>query len=141
MEGFTIAAAVLGVALGLWNFWRDVNRARLRLRVKPQAWIESSGFHGLSIEVVNLSEYPVTITAVGILLEGDEHLEWQFIPRDRVCCPHRLEPRDAVSFRAAPGAEKNAQLIELGRLAFARTACGSTVTGGSPYLRSILRKR
>ncbi|ACB76680.1 hypothetical protein [Opitutus terrae] len=142
MDAITLGIALLGAALGLSNLWREIDRARIKLRVRPQGWVDSLRNHGLCIDVVNRSEYAVTIVAVGIKLRGDKKLEWQFLPIDpNARCPHRLEPRDSVSFRAKPGAEQDQQLLERGDRAFARTACGCTVTATSPYLRSLLARR
>lgn len=140
MDAITFAIAVLGAALGLVNLWREIDRSRVKLRVIPKGWIDTEGGHGLSVEVVNRGEYAVTLVAVGVQLRGDEKLEWQFLAIDRARCPHRLEPRDSVSFRARAGAEKDDKLRRLGRRAFVRTACGVVATGDSPFLRSICTK-
>jgi hypothetical protein len=139
MDVITLSIALLGAALGVINLWREIDRGRVKLRVSPRAWGDSAGNSGLCIEIVNRGEYAVTVVAVGIQIRGDQNLEWQFVPIDSPRCPHRLEPRDAVSFRAVPGAEHDEILRRGGRRAFARTACGRMATGTSPYLRSILR--
>ncbi|MBI5768743.1 MAG: hypothetical protein HZA93_13175 [Verrucomicrobia bacterium] len=133
---------LVGAVLGVINLWRALDRDRIKLLVVPRPWADSTGQSGLCLDVINRGEYAVTISAVGILLRGDEKLEWQFVPIDeKRRCPYRLEPHDAVTFRAKPGAEQDKKLVECGRCAFARTACGHTAIGSSGYLRSVLRRK
>jgi len=136
-----IVATVVGVVLSVANFWLFLQRARLRLKVVPRGWVGNNGMSGLCIEVVNLGEYAVTITGVGIALRGKEKLDWTFIPIAEMggSYPSRLQPRDAVTFYARAGAEEDIRL-RAGTVAYAKTACGSRIRGNSVYLRSVIRK-
>lgn len=139
VDATTFAFALLGAVLGVINLWREIDRSRMKLRVIPTGWFDTEGNTGICIQVINLSEYAVTITGVGIRLRDAEKREWHFVDRT-IRLPHRLQPREAITLRAPAGAHHDDELRKLGDRAFARTACGHDATGTSPYLRSLFRR-
>ncbi len=121
IESTTLAVALLGAVLGIINTWHSLKRGRVMLRVTPKLSIvdERRGIalsrtHGrefrddakecLSIEVVNLSAFPVTISEVGF---GHYHAkktrQYLFAPRltDGGALPKRLESREAFTAYAS----------------------------------------
>ncbi len=67
-DEITLGIAILGAALGILNTWQSFSLRRVRLRVTPK-WSLAHNWTGLSIDVVNLSAFPVTITEVGFTLD------------------------------------------------------------------------
>ncbi len=71
MDGINLGIALLGAFLGIINFIieRMRDRFRLRVRLKFSYMSDHAGNveknPGLAIEVVNLNQYPVTISEVG----------------------------------------------------------------------------
>jgi hypothetical protein len=98
----------------------------------------TNGDYRLSIEVINLSAFPVTITHFGFMLRGTT-AHMQFIPDfpggERL--PIRLEARAAVTALLASGAEQTDN-FPLVKSAYVKTACGRTVEGRSRALTSFI---
>lgn len=121
------------------NWWRAEDRERLRLKVKVSGYVTSHRESGACIEVVNLSAFPVTISQVGFDLAGGSDI-LVLMPTTAFggqLTPHRLEPRAVMSAHFIAGAEKHPDFARVTR-AFARTACGHTARGTSPYLKSLI---
>jgi hypothetical protein len=137
----TPALAVLGSLLGVLNWWHTFNSSKVKLRVKPAyAFGVPNGRPMLSIEVVNLSNFAVTVHEVGITLNGNS------ISRERAAVtnpilvdkgnwPRRLESREAVAVYLDP-ASFQADKPNLGK-AYARTSCGEVEYGTSPALEQF----
>lgn len=66
-DAITLGIAIFGAVLGLVNTWHSLRSVRARLKVTPK-WAIAPGWSGLSVDVVNLSNFPVTITEVGFTL-------------------------------------------------------------------------
>lgn len=66
-DTLTLAIALLGAVLGVVNTWNSLRSSRVLIRVTPK-WVVASDWTGLSIDVVNLSNFPVTITEVGFTI-------------------------------------------------------------------------
>lgn len=140
-EAITLGIALLGAVLGLMNTWQAISAGRVKLRVKPAFAI---GYpHGesmFSIEVVNLSSFPVTISEVGLTLGGNSLGQQraavtQPIMIDGGQWPRRLEAREAVSLYFDPSSMGRSGKA-IGR-AYARTACGEARYGTSGALRQF----
>jgi hypothetical protein len=135
IQTVTTALAVLGAVLGLYNAWRNWIQDRLRIRVKASFGVGPAfgrDGHGISIDIVNLSTFPVTITHVGFdLLIKDGHMQ---IPSPFFAhgqsLPIRLEPRTAATVLVARGAlpDDNWGIV---RNAYISTACGAKCTSGT----------
>lgn len=77
----TTISAILGAALGIFNFVQGFWQVRLKVIPKIFSIRQGAFLHSTNelkpntwpcIEVVNLSNYPVTITEVGFTLRGDK---------------------------------------------------------------------
>jgi hypothetical protein len=138
-DAFTIGVALLGAILGVFNTWQAISNNRVKLRVRPAHAFTQSG-QMFSIEVVNLSSFAMTVSEVGITVDGNT------IRRGRVTVlapilidggkwPRRLESRETVSiyFDHRPMLTYGSRL---GR-AFAKTSCGELSYGSSSALQQI----
>lgn len=146
-----IVGGVLGSVLGLINLWREIDRKRVRLKVIPKlAHMVTDTFvvstHDdshrdqgrfshyparLCVEVINLSEFAVTLTAVGF---GDNSVVINPDVSQGKKWPTRLEPREAVTLYS--GVEQGLSPESFKEpVAFVRTECGIRVEGKSPVLK------
>ncbi len=141
-DAITLAIALFGAALSLFNTWGAIVQRRVRLRVRPMYAI--GGPHGqtmFSIEVVNLSAFAVTITEVGFTLNGSttERGPRAAVVRPIIVVggawPRRLEARESASFYCDPR-EVVSRGQKIGR-AYAHTACGEARYGTSPALKQL----
>ncbi len=139
MDWVTLGIACLGAVLGIVNTWQALRDRRTRLRVTP-AWNFAEGFSGMSIEVCNLSSFPVTIVELGFTLG-----------KPRGPLPHRMRiPEERIiSGRQGPfrvGSRETASIIfyvdnleqyEITK-AYARTSDGQIAFGTSGALRQFI---
>lgn len=137
-QGVTLAVALVGAVLGVMNTWRNISQDRLRLVVRPTQAYFDNGSHQLSVEVTNLSTFPVTLTNYGFFMHGTRrHL--QFIPdfpRGETL-PVRLEPRTSVTAFLRHGATEVDGFARV-RSAYVLTACGNTVEATSSALNAFV---
>ena len=148
----------IGAVLGIMNTWRQMQREKVCLRVTPMLVVpqengnifsttnnilheiatdEESGF---GIEVVNLSEFAVTISHVGFLQKNgklDPLIDAQTLNyEDR--SPQRLEPRTVYRLTFSLSQElcdwKNV------KKAYAKTQCGEMRYGNSEALKGVVKK-
>ena len=140
-DWITFGIALLGAGLGILNYWNAISQRRVRLRVRPTyALAVPAGETMFSIEVVNLSNFAVTITEVGFTLDGRTAKKTRAgIPKpiimDGQPWPRRLQSREAVSAFLHPGEVYRAG-GRIGR-AYAHTSCGEFAYGTSPALRQL----
>jgi hypothetical protein len=139
----TIGLASVGAVLGVLNFWRAFDRDRPKLRVSFAHAIPVGGADPrirYSIEVINLSTFPLTITEVGVLLVGTKKRGAVVHPVliDGGDWPRRLEPRSAVSALLLSHAfDKETNDI---RCAYAKTSCDSLFKGHSKALAQVAKE-
>ncbi|MER8650079.1 hypothetical protein [Mesorhizobium sp. M0586] len=140
-NAITMGVALLGAGLGIMNTWQAISAGRVRLRVKPAYAIGvPAGEMMFSIEVVNLSNFAVTVTEVGFTLDGNTIKSRTRaavalpILIDRKPWPRRLEARESVSAYFDP--REMAGGRKLGQ-AYARTACGEVRYGSSPAAKQL----
>lgn len=145
-DAITLAIACVGAVLGIINTWKALDKDRPKLRVVPkQAFgYGPSGVDErarLCIEVTNLSNFPLTVSEVGVLYHGTDSrgaLVHHFMKNGETL-PKRLEPRTSVSIYAYPNAlDGNTRSI---KCAYANTDCGLTFTGDSGALRQLASAR
>jgi hypothetical protein len=159
----TSTAALVGMGLGIYNFFNARSADRVRLLVIPKA----SSYRGndyagrelylqnrdaydmnhpsppetLSLEVVNLSKFAVVVKEVGLKPSWSRSRITLVTPiiKDGKPWPRKLEPRESlvVSFVAQKLLESKD--IGLVREAYALTTCGATCCGRSGALRDFIR--
>lgn len=165
MQGFiTTLAAFVGMVLGLYNFWRSRQNDRVRLSVVPKAsayrgtdhegrevYIHSRDSYdldhpshppdSLSVEVVNLSKFPVTIEEVGLMPRWHRTRYALAAPilLDGGTWPRRLEARDNVVVRFDTTKLLDLENIGAVNRAYASTRCGTTMSGRSRALAEFVR--
>ena len=163
-DKITSVAALVGMVLGIYNFIRARAADRVKLRVTPKA----SSFRGndgggrdiyiynrdaynlnnptappdtLSLEVINLSKFAITVDEVGLKRSWSRRRAALVTPiiRDGNPWPRKLEPRESVVVHF-----DSTQLLGLERIssvkqAYASTVCGTTCYGSSGALRDFIR--
>lgn len=139
-EWLTFGLAVLGAGLGVFNAWKGWIADRVRLQVVPLFTKDTTGESYISIEVRNLSAFPVTVTAIGFtVVGGATHLQIPhpvFIGFDKL--PVRLVSRTALTSLTPLIAFEESQVVTIDA-AYVKTACGLQVKGGRKALRKILQ--
>lgn len=159
MDGINLAIALVGAILGIMATLHQWNESRVKLRVIPRrsymvaenGWVHASHYEELAaategncparwtIEVVNLSSFPVTISAIWFPSKdgkGSHYIIAPEVDRKRPF-PTRLESREAAQFSAAIGVELCANTkAEV----FVRTDCDSTCRGTSHILTALLAR-
>ena len=154
IEGITLTAAifgavagVLGAVLGILNTYRNFKRDKVKLKILLAEFESSptlviSDGTVITIEVLKLSEFPVTVKEIGL---GSKNGEW--VPRLALwkgplqgegvsLPPYRLEPRSSCYMEFSSLDEDWREVVH----AFARTQCGTTATSKGQYLRSLKRR-
>lgn len=131
---FTIAAASIGAVLGIMNTWNSMSARKLRLKVTPQFVFQLDGMPaGASIEVINLSNFPVTVAEVGFDVGRSQHIP---IMQTQTKLPHRLESREVLSVYFDPSSLISAASTGIDS-AYVRTACGCRFKGNSSAGRQL----
>ena len=150
-ENITLITAIvgatcglLGAILGIINIWHKMRRDKIRLKIIPIHVIPvrsiASANVDFGIEVVNLSEFAITITDVGFILSNKKKATLS--PVDSIDQPQklpvRLEPRTSYKKYFSKS------VIDTGRAgiksAYANTECGETLTGTSGALKQIAKE-
>lgn len=141
----TLAIALLGAVLGLINTWQNIDRDRVKLRVAVNLAYLVTG-QGVSrpqiaIEVINRSQFPLTISQLGLEQSGSKNVLALVNPImvDGGTLPRRIEPRSA--FTAYFSAEGTQQVIvsNVSR-GYAKTASGEAAYSSPRALRNVLRQ-
>lgn len=131
---FTIGTASIGAVLGVMNMWNSISARRLRVRVTPQFVFQLDGTPiGVTIEVINLSNFPITVVEAGFEVNGGFRMPNLL---DRANLPKRLESRESLSIYFDPRAFLSPAVEKLGS-GYVRTACGNRITGNSPAGRQL----
>jgi hypothetical protein len=158
----TSLAAFVGMSLGIYNFWKERDKEKVKLKVIPisvqQKVVDPLGniigyitseneFKNnnpqdfFAIEVVNISRFAVTITQVGFLVSGTEQ---------RISCPRpilgnqekfpkKLEPREALTAYVDLQSILSLTNIRNVYCAFAKTSCYHTETGKTKALKQLIQ--
>ena len=144
-EAVALAIASAGAILGIMNTWHRMSRDEVRLKITPAHALPvgpSAQYQWtFSIEFVNLSAFPVTVTEVGLRLRGTKvRLALpQPITADGGLWRRRLESRDAVTVPFDPRMRRDPQLAEV-RSAYAKTRCGTVRYGTSGALKQLVKE-
>jgi hypothetical protein len=134
---------ILGAALGIINICHQLSRNKLRLKVIPSHAIPVGGIVNSDInfglEVINLSEFPVTISDVGFLLADKRRATLATVIGNEQPSklPLRLEPRTSY--------HKYFNIDNVGfpknvKFAYASTQCGELITGTSVALKQKIKE-
>lgn len=134
---------VFGAVLGIINTCYQVSRNKIRLKVIPSHAIPVGAIANLGInfgiEVINLSEFPVTIVDVGFLLRDNRRATLS--PVESIDqpgkLPLRLEPR--TSYHKYFNTDM-AGFPEQVRSAYVLTQCGELITGTSGALKQKIKE-
>ena len=126
-------AGLTGTILGIINTLINVRRDRVRLRVRlSQVITVNLGFEGrttYAIETLNLSEFPVVITDIGLDLTKKEKASLSTVqglePKGKL--PLRLEPRTSYQklFLASSVDDLRSRMMSV----YSQTECGVTAKG------------
>ena len=94
----------------------------------------------LQVRVVNLSEFPVTVSNVGFKLKGGKFAYLATVPgiEPSGALPIRLEPRTVYS--KVFGTEALSDIASEIQCAFASTECGVMATGNRRGLQNLIRQ-
>ena len=153
---YTLIIASLSFVLGVYNFIHERKKEKIILKVRPKLSNiirnENSGrsfiktydefdsnlsYDYLSIEVINLSKFPVTISNMGFQTNSAKRV---IIPDpifgDKGNLPMRIESRTSATglcYLNIIGSEK----IKMITKAFVETECGNLFYGDSKILKDI----
>lgn len=155
----TTCAAFLGIGLGLYNLYIASSNRRVKIKVVPKSIIrkaqnkitgeeivisskeEFNPVYGkFMLEIVNLSNFSVTIDNVGFKIFGDKgQLSIaQPILYDGGRWPRRLESRESFTvYCSLDYLLNNPKSINI-KNAFAETSCGSICKGSSKALKQLV---
>ncbi|RQS22453.1 MULTISPECIES: hypothetical protein [unclassified Burkholderia] len=152
-DWITGGTAVTGAVLGLFNLWRQMSTDRVKLRVSPAIVIDRGPTHvlthssitidptsvpeyvQLSVEVLNLSTFPVTIEEIGMTTHSPGRMVFAGAhTSDNKPLPLRLESREAIKlYTKSYLTSEFAQGVDV----FAETVCGHRQLGKSPAIESL----
>jgi hypothetical protein len=139
--GVTLGVALLGALLGIINLLRAIGHDRIRLHVSAGFYARPPDMRpGIYIEAVNLGYLSVTVSQIGFLLsDARKQIAFPdlfFLRQESL--PYRLEPRAMLTAYVPAGRQDDPAFASVTR-AFAKTACGLTFTGTSPYLKDCIK--
>lgn len=142
LQVVTSCVAVVGAILGLINTWHNLSKDDLRLKIVPaNCLLFRMGVKNewtLSIDVINLSSFPVTVEEVGLRLRSGDKLVIPATPTTNgKGLPQRLEPREALTIMFDSSISANPKLADV-RKAYARCQCGSLRYGSGPALKQLI---
>jgi hypothetical protein len=110
LDAITLAIAALGAVLGIINTWQalDQNRVKLRVSVRVAYFFvgpQMSTNPQFAIEVVNRSQFPLTVSEIGFELRDSKDVLALVDPIfvDGGKLPRRLESRSAFTGYTAQG--------------------------------------
>jgi hypothetical protein len=129
----TAAMAAVGAVLGVINTCNALDRQKVKLIVRPAYGLYPGYELMVTINVINLSAFPVTISEMGFTLEGGKKTFSTRNLTNGKSLPVRLESREDVTALYYIS-EIDCTSI---RMAFSRTSCGEIVFGDSPALNQI----
>jgi len=150
------------MGLGIYNFWIERSKRKVKVLVKPKSVISrlrdtETGAAGVltsinefctepldsyfAIEIVNLSTFPVTIDNVGFeIIKNDKRMSLvQPILMDDGKWPRRLDQREAVTVYGSLPYLLNASGTCKIKNAFIETSCGTICRGTSGALKGLIR--
>ena len=160
-ENITLALAIIGAGLGIWNTIANFRKDRISLRVIPKLYDRGLGgfvlwdrfdptFHpqfspsgraAFCVEVQNAGRIAVTLNEVGFIRKrrsGNRFVIVQPRLSDGSSLPKRLDPLSSVTVYSSVIPEKLGDLHQV-KAACAEAANGKIFTGSSPVLKQLVR--
>ena len=158
----TSLAAFVGMSLGIYNFLKERDKEKVKLRVIPKS-VKQKAVDPLgniigymtseneikdnnpqdffAINVVNISRFAVTITEVGFFVSGT---------KQRISCPRpildtqeklpkKLEPRESLTAYVDLQSILSSTNIRNVYCAFAKTSCDHIETGKTQALKQLIQ--
>jgi len=160
----TITAAVVGMLLGIYNFFHARSADKVKLQVIPKAssyrgkdhsgreyYLHNSDRYDLnhpenspdtlSLEIINMSRFAVTVDEVGLKSSWSKKRMALAVPiiKDGKPWPRKLEPRESVIVYFDATQLLNLDKISSVRRAYATTTCGTTCYGSIGALREFMQ--
>lgn len=146
-DWITLGIALLGAVLGVWNAWQAGRDRAVRFKVRATQAIGLGGPAPicLSVEVTNLSSFPITIEEVGVTVgkpRGSLPRRAMIPPSNIVsgALPMRIEPRHSGTVVCWARELPNDGYDH----AYARTSGGEISFGTSPalvqWVQSVTRR-
>jgi len=154
----TPIAAITGMFLGIWNLVQTQKRDKVKLKIIPRSAsyfasgknvrLSSNEFKihpqpdRLVIEVINLSQFPITIDEVGLFAPKRKVQFFKAhnpIIHDGGPWPRRLERNESVHAYINWSDLLDKEDSHLITLAYAMTACDHTQKGDSKALQDLIR--
>lgn len=151
-------AAFIGMALGIYNFFKERRKEKVRLKIIPKSVVQiikgvqrhsltttsefnpskNAGLFGM--DIVNMSQFAVTIKQAGFIRKGTDNRLTIVIPivEDGKEWPRKLEPRESVSIYGNLQELINSNSLHLIKGAYAETACGHIGKGNSGALKDLV---
>jgi len=138
------SCGITGLVLGIINTWHQLRRDKIRLKVVPQFCFILQGMqkyeYNFSIEIINLSEFPLVIEDLGFQMRDGNKLTYGVVPgiERGGNLPVRLEPRTSYS-KILKINDSDLDFHNI-KCAYAKTQCGSVIFGSSPALKQVIKK-
>lgn len=134
----SLAVGSVGAVLGVINTWNALERQRVKLVVRPaQSMLVPSGQPILTVEVTNLSAFPITIAEIGFRLRNGQKAITPGNLLNGKPLPQRMESRESVTAFFDLTDFDPRQIL----MAFASTKCGECEEGTSPSLEQLIQGR
>lgn len=142
----TFATAVVGAVLGIINTIYNINKDRIKLRVRP-VFAYTVGASQLKskyigVEIINISSFPVSINEAGFTLKGSKQRAVILNPlthKGEVPLPYKLPSREKITLYA--DYDSFIQDPYFVRCAYCETSCGITAKGKSKAIKDINDKK
>jgi hypothetical protein len=155
-------AAFVGMSLGIYNFWKERDKEKVKLRVIPKSvkqkavdplgniigymtseneFKDNNPQDLFAIEVVNISRFTVIVNEIGFLVSGTNQRMSIPIPLlyNQEKFPTKLEPREAVTFYVSLQSILSSTNIRNVYCAFAKTSCDHIKTGKTQALKQLIQ--
>jgi len=153
-EIITLTIAIIGAVLGLFNTWFNFKKNRLKLKVIPSNCLiltmKTTNFEyeqGVSIEILNLSSFPVTIAEIGFAnfyfltnkIKGSKSIPLNITNYSGYQLPYRIESKDSITFYLNKKYLERKDLFLNNKFVYARTACGKIFKGSNRNFRIFIK--
>lgn len=138
IDPVSVGLGAIATLVGVLTLGNTLNRQKVKLKVTPApGWTVPDRQPCVTVEVVNLSSFPVTIDEIGIYrTDGKRYSSLDRPMTNGKPLPQRLESRQSLSVYFS-AAEVDINMVAH---AFARTSCGTVQEGDSPAWKQLRDK-